>query len=542
MSFLGLQWGLFDVLATLGIMAILALIWYAVIPLTYWRRRGIPCMFAVPLFGSMSKAVFLVKNLGQVISDMYFDSEGKKYVGYHKFTTPAILLRDPELIKNVLNRDFVHFSTNDIETHDTADILSGRHLFVISGERWKRLRTVLSPGFSSGKMKAVFPLIGDVCSNLRTYLTESIDSSGDAGYSFDLKDMAARYTTDVVASVAFGLRCDSIMDPNTEFRRMGKKFMQPSALNAFLFLILFQLPWLNKILRIPFIPKDVTQFFRDVVLSVVTKREEDGLQRNDYIQVLIQLWKDGKLRVNEQTLAEGDNAPVKKVTVETLKTDLSELDDITAQALGFFADGFETSSMVISYCLFELAHNPEIQKKVRKEVEEKIKEHDGIFSYEAVQSMTYLDMAIQEALRKYPPGLFLARSCTKRYYLPNPVSEGVEGGIWLEEGMPVIVPLYGLQHDPKYYPDPEKFDPERFSPERKRERNHFVYMPFGEGPRVCIGMRFALLQTKLAVATVVSRFHLLPNEKTKIPIEIDPHHFMLASKHGLWVHLKHIEE
>ncbi|KAG8239333.1 hypothetical protein J437_LFUL018962 [Ladona fulva] len=540
MTFLGMQWGPLDIFITTLIALFLAFLWYGIAPLTYWRRKGIPSVFALPVLGSTAKMAFLLKSFGQVTNDMYFQTPGKKYVGYHKFTLPMILLRDPDIVKNVLNRDFVHFDGNELKMDEvTDDVFSGRHLFLLSGEKWKRLRVVLSPGFSSGKMKSMFPTIGEVSGNLRAFLTEKVDSAVESGYAVDLKDLCARYTTDSVASVAFGLQCDSIYDPEVEFRRMGRKLLEPTLFNAIMFLIMFEMPWLNRFLKINFISKDVTSFFRNVVLNVVAKREEDGTKLNDYFQGLIQLWKEGKLRVSEKPIDDGPDG--RHVTADTLRKNLKELDDITAQALSFVTDGFETSSTLIAFCLFELAHNPKVQEKLRKEIEAKIRQNDGTLTYDALQDMTYLDMVIHETLRMYPPGMSLNRMCSKRYYLPNPEGEGLDGGLWLEEGMVVTIPVYGLHHDPEIYPDPEKFDPERFSPDNKRDKQA-IYLPFGDGPKMCIGSRFALLQSKLAVVSVVSRFQLSPNEKTKVPITIDPFHVVLNSKYGLWVNMKNLKQ
>jgi cytochrome P450 len=85
-----------------------------------------------------------------------------------------------------------------------------------------------------------------------------------------------------------------------------------------------------------------------------------------------------------------------------------------------------------------------------------------------------------ETLRKYPPVPLLTRECTKKYTIPGT-------NVTVEEGMSVVIPVVGIHKDPKYYPDPERFDPSRFSDEVKRKRHHFAYLPFGEGPRICIG-------------------------------------------------------
>ncbi|KAG8239232.1 hypothetical protein J437_LFUL018496 [Ladona fulva] len=510
MSSLGLQWGFSDILITSLIAIFLAFLWYGVVPLTYWKRKGIPSVFALPVLGSTAKLALFLKSFGQITNDMYFQTPGKKYVGYHRFSQPTILLRDPELIKNVLNRDFVHFDKNELQIDEVGDVFSGRHLFFINGEKWKRLRMVLSPGFSSGKMKSIFPIVGEVSGNLKAFLTEKVDAAGERGYAVDLKDLCARFTTDSVASVAFGLQCDSIYDPEVEFRRMGRKLLEPTLFNAIMFFIIIEMPWINRFLKINFISKDVKSFFRNVVLNVVAKREEDGTKLNDYFQGLIQLWKEGKLRVSEKPIDDGPGG--------------------------------------------RHAHNPKVQEKLRKEIEANIKQNDGTLTYEALQDIAYLDMVIQGESKF---GVSLCRglkfhhsisgrdvrrraTSSKRYYLPNPEGEGLDGGLWLEKGMVVTIPIYGLHHDPEIYPDPEKFDPERFSPDNKRDKQA-IYLPFGDGPKMCIGSRFAMLQSKLAVVSVVSRFQLSPNEKTKVPITIDPFNFILSSKYGQWVTMKNLK-
>ena len=100
--------------------------------------------------------------------------------------------------------------------------------------------------------------------------------------------------------------------------------------------------------------------------------------------------------------------------------------------------------------------------------------------------LQYLDKVVNETLRKYPTIGFLPRICTETYKVPDT-------DLVLEKGTRVIIPVYGIHHDPDYYPDPEIFDPERFNDENKAKRPNYTFLPFGEGPRICIGM----LSTKI---------------------------------------------
>ncbi|CAO2630636.1 Cytochrome P450 3A1 [Lemmus lemmus] len=121
--------------------------------------------------------------------------------------------------------------------------------------------------------------------------------------------------------------------------------------------------------------------------------------------------------------------------------------------------------------------------------------------------MEYLDMVLNETLRLYPNGLRLDRVCKKDVEI---------NGVLLPKGSVVVIPVYALHHDPQYWPEPTEFRPERFSKENKGSINPYVFMPFGNGPRNCIGMRFALMMMKLAITKVLQNFSFQPCKETQV--------------------------
>ena len=206
------------------------------------------------------------------------------------------------------------------------------------------------------------------------------------------------------------------------------------------------------------------------------------------------------------------------------------MDQITAQAILFFAAGFETSSSTMNFCIFELAQHPEIQETLRDEIRSQKEE----LSYDTIMSMPYLDKVVSETLRKYPIASTLMRKCTQNYQLPN-------SDIVIEKDVNVIIPVYGLHHDPEYFPEPDDFDPERFSDQLKRERKACCYLPFGDGPRNCIGLRFGLMQTKIGLASIVRHFRISLNQNTLLPLEINKRSLVLTPKQTIWIDLVKIE-
>lgn len=155
---------------------------------------------------------------------------------------------------------------------------------------------------------------------------------------------------------------------------------------------------------------------------------------------------------------------------------------------------------------------------------------DGKLTYDAVQDMKYLDLVILETLRKYPPAPLLSRRCEYKYQIPGSKVE-------LPAGMRVVIPIYGLHHDPDHYPDPETFNPDRFMDENKRTRHPYTYLPFGEGPRACIGIRFALLQIKIGIISFLRNHGVQVSNKTVHPIRFSRRSLVTTSEDGFWLNI-----
>jgi cytochrome P450 family 6 len=301
---------------------------------------------------------------------------------------------------------------------------------------------------------------------------------------------------------------------------MGREFLEPTLWNNIKTEFVFLLPRVAKALKISLTTQRVYRFFQRIIREVVTYRENNNITRPDYMQHLITLSKKGSI---------ADDKDVSNGYVSQ-KNSFTE-DDIIAQASTFFIDGYETSSTAMAFGLYCLALNPDVQTKVREEVDSVLKKHGGTLTFDALQEMTYLDMALSESLRMYPPGLALLKVCTMPFQLPTP-----SGGTYeVEVGTSITIPVYGIHYDPQHFPDPENYDPERFSEENKKNRHRHTYLPFGDGPRMCLGFRFALMQVKAGLATVIRNFEVRSGKRTPNPFVPDPKNFLLAAKDGLWL-------
>ncbi|XP_047118506.1 probable cytochrome P450 6a13 [Schistocerca piceifrons] len=222
---------------------------------------------------------------------------------------------------------------------------------------------------------------------------------------------------------------------------------------------------------------------------------------------------------------------LEQVVNETSKTLTTK--EVAAQAWVFFLAGFETSSTTVSFCLYELARHPDIQKKVQEEIDDALKKNNGDVTYDIIMTqMPYLEKVVNETLRMYPPATVLNREVVQDYKLPG-------YDCVLEKGTKVFIPVLGLHHDRKFFRTPEKFDPEHFSEEQKASRHPYCYLPFGEGPRLCIGMRFGLMQVKLALVHLLPKFDLLPVGDNQSKLRIAPNNFVLTAIVGIELRVEH---
>ena len=158
-----------------------------------------------------------------VLENIYKELEGEKYGGTYSLTKPSFIFRDPDTIKNVLVKDFSSFHDRVLLLDEELEPLTG-NLFLLSGNRWRNLRVKLTPTFTSGKMKMMLQTVVDCGLELGSVLEKSASNEE----VIEMKDILARFITDVISSCAFGIQCNCLKNPDVEFRQWGRKILVPS--------------------------------------------------------------------------------------------------------------------------------------------------------------------------------------------------------------------------------------------------------------------------------------------------------------------------
>jgi cytochrome P450 family 6 len=341
-----------------------AAIYYIHRKYSYWSDKNVK--FIKPIFPyGILRGAGKQLSIYEIVQNVYRETKptGLRYVGVYFFIKPVALILDLDFIKTILIKDFNYFHDRGLYYNEKDDPLSA-HLLAIEGQKWKDLRNKLTPTFSSGKMKMMFTTIVKIGEELKsTVATMARDSE-----SIEIREVLARFTTDIIGSCAFGLECNSLKDPDAEFRRYGRNFF--TARNPIMRLFATNYPNLARKLHLKVLQEEVSTFFLNAVRDTIIFREENNIVRNDFMDLMIHI--------------KNSEDPSRRLTVN----------EIAAQAFIFFLAGFETSSTAMSCALYELALNSDVQNKARECVLSTLKKHGGVLTYEAMMEMGYISQCI----------------------------------------------------------------------------------------------------------------------------------------------------
>lgn len=331
----------------------------------YWESKGFPCTGRSHMIYGDYKDIGRLENSQLANQRLYHEFKARKLPigGVMVYLVRSAIVVDLELVKSVMVKDFANFSSRGTYNPE-VDPLSG-NMFFLEGQAWRLLRTKLTPTFSSGRMKMMFEIILEVANQLENYLLEkTVNGEQELG----MKYIMSGYTMDVIGTCALGIECNNLREENSKIREICDKIFNLSPLQMLWYIFLLSSKRLSAMLKLKATHPDVERFFMDLVRKTVDYREKNNIQRNDFMNLLIQL--------------KNSENPDERVT----------MNEIAAQVYVFFVAGFETSSTGLVYCLYELAMNQDIQDKLRNEIQRVC--GDGKLTYETVSAVEYLNMVI----------------------------------------------------------------------------------------------------------------------------------------------------
>jgi len=336
---------------------------------SYFEEQGVSYLKAEFPLGSLQKVGSSIHMFEFLITAYNQFKKISKVAGFYNVFEPIYLVTDVEVLKAITVKDFNKFANRGIFVNEENEPLTG-HLFAIEDDHWHFIRKKLRPAFTSDRLKSMYPKIRQ----LGIELVKSIERDTKNGkIPINIKNIATRFTIDIISSVAFGMDSDTLNDKHQILLDMFREVIGANRPNVVKFLILSAFPNLAKILKIQLFSNKLSEFFKNVVGGNIKCHEENGDRRNDFLNFLIHLKNNA-----------GFSSKSRKLT----------LNECLAQAFLFFFAGSDTSSTTISFALTELAFNQDIQNRLRAEVVEKFEDTQCGISYEALDEMTYLSQIV----------------------------------------------------------------------------------------------------------------------------------------------------
>lgn len=469
----------------------------------YWKNQNVPSEPFSLIFGATLR---LFSNPMHELDLARYKKYGKLF-GAFEMGKPLLFVADPKWVKQVLVDDFSSLSNR--RTINMNEPLLDTMMSMAAVEVWRDVRLGSAPAFSAKVLRNMNVLMEDCALTTAEHLKKAASKEED----IDVKPLFWDYALDLIAKCAFSMKLDSHSDPTNEFITRSKEVLTQRFTPRLFLMIVF--PAVAKRFRIAPLKPDIIAYFRDLCQNIMKGKKNASTDHENFLQLLIN-GKKGQLDTEQEKAFERDrrlfdiSSEIKPDAPSSPEIKLTE-DQAMAQCILFFLAGQQKVSTAIACTLYLLAIHPEVQDRLRKEVDECCMVHGDRPSLDAITKLKYLHCVVSETLRLYPPVQRLERAPCEDYMIGDT-------GVKVTKSDIVAVPIYAMQHDPQYFPEPFTFDPERFNDENVGSIQPYTYLPFGAGPRNCIGVIFALQAVKLSIFYTIRNVQLVRTEKTKVPL------------------------
>jgi len=415
-----------------------------------------------------------LERYGQPVGD-----KGGKIMGWYRGPSPALWTNSPEMLKEIFIKDAESFI--DRPMLDRTDNIP--HLINMKGKDWKRARSTLAPTFSAAKMKKMSGIMGRTIGTMMEILEVEVDKE----VNIDFNEVYQRMTLDSIGKCALAMNVNCQRDQDDRFLKMVRASLDRQIDTTVIVASCFPLV------------SDIMEWWCS------TK----GRKKTNI--VIIEKCRE----VLRSRMANPPSPPpvdALQLCIEAAgKEGRITEDEIVAHEFIFILAGYETTAAALNFTTYLLACHPEVQARLQQEIDDCLGP-EGKPTYDSVTELEYLDMVLCESMRVYPPiPLHIGRWASKTTTIC---------GKTIPQGTGVLAAVWSLHHDPAFWSDPWRFDPERFAPANRDNIIEMTYMPFGDGPRNCIGRRFALMEAKMALVEVFRKFTVTTSDQTPSPLPL----------------------
>ena len=413
------------------------------------------------------------------------------------------LVNDPDIVKHVLVDNPKGYTKS--RNYLGLKIVLGEGLLTSEGDHWRRQRKLAQPAFHRDKLAG---FADSMAMATRDMLTRWTAEGADKAFCIHAEMM--RLTFRIVGLTLFS------SDVDGDAKDVGH------ALEV-------AMHWANdyaeSMIRVPpYIPtpgnvrfKRAKKTLDDVVFRLIAERRAQAAKSGDFGSDLLGMLMAATEEPDPNAASSGSSGSSASSAALAGMDDQQLRDEIITMILA----GHETTANLLSWTFSLLSKHPDVERRVREEARRVLGDRDPVL--EDVRSLEYTKMVIEEALRLYPPAWVFERQA---------IAPDMLGKYAIEPGAIVALCPYVIHRHPDHWENPQGFDPERFRPERADKRPRYAYLPFGAGPRTCVGNHFAMMEAQILLAMIVreQRLELEPSH----PVVLDPL-ITLRPKHGIKV-------
>ncbi|XP_058073939.1 cytochrome P450 711A1 [Magnolia sinica] len=504
------------VFTTLGLMAGILVYFYA----PYWGVRKVPGPPTTPFLGHLLLLTKYGPDVFRVMAQRY-----GPIFRFHMGRQPLVIIADPDLCREVGIKKFKDVSNRSIPSPISASQLHQKGLFFTRGARWSTMRnTILSlyqPSHLSNQIPTMQSFIESAFLNLSATKEEDITFS----------HLSLKMATDIIGQAAFGVDFGLSKDRSMDYSINSDDINGDDEVSGFLKQHIYSTTSLKMDLSgsisiilglvLPILQEPIRQLLRWVPWTADHKIDRTNKNLTYRLDGIVAKRMKTKDRGSKNFLSAILNARES----EGVSRDVFTSDYISALAYEHLLAGSATTSFTLSSIVYLVSGHPQVEKKLVEEIDG-FGPHDLMPTADDLQcKFSYLDQVIKEAMRFYTVSPLVARE----------TSQPVEiGGYVLPKGTWVWLALGVLAKDPKHFPEPDKFRPERFDPafDEEKQRHPYAHIPFGIGPRACIGKKFALQELKLCLIHLYRKYVFRHSPNMESPLELD-YGIVLNFKHGV---------
>lgn len=436
---------------------------------------------------SLARAAQFLENPIPVLQE-YQEELGDTYTFHAGGVSKGVLSTNPDFIQHILQKNNKNYPKSYVQK-DLLGAYIGWGLLTIEGDFWLRQRRLIQPGFHREKLKGLLNIMQDVTENATDHFETKAKHNETVDIFDEMMDLAFKMVAKSLFSASIAQEKLEILEETITSVQafIIKQIRQP-----------FLHPWFllsGKIKK----HKAIAQQSHQIMSEIIEERKKSDAEFDDLLDML--------LNVRYEDTGEA--------------MDIKQLID---ESLIIFVAGHETTANALAWTFYLLAQYPEAVAKLRQEFDTVLGTEKPTF--ENLRNLTYTTQVINESMRLYPPAWLTDRVAAE---------DDVINGYPIQKGTLVLAYIYGAHHSSKNWDKPEEFRPERFAKELKKERHNFSYLPFGGGPRLCIGNNFAIMEMQLVIVHLIRQYDFEIVDKSSV--ELHPL-ITLRPRNGIKMKLK----